>query len=141
MTIRTMTIEDYEGVYELWMTIKGFAIRSIDDSRLGVERFLRRNADTSVVALEDGRLVGSILCGQALESFSFPTSYFLLFIKRFNVFFIEHKIIGALSYLIQNPGKPIVITGSQKPINQEITDAKRNLRDSIAVAMEKKNKL
>ena len=44
---------------------------------------------------------------------------------------------GALSYLIQNPGKPIVITGSQKPINQEITDAKRNLRDSIAVAMEK----
>lgn len=63
MTIRTMTIEDYEGVYELWMTIKGFAIRSIDDSRLGVERFLRRNPDTSVVALEDGRVVGSILCG------------------------------------------------------------------------------
>ncbi|MCI9682104.1 MAG: asparaginase [Lachnospiraceae bacterium] len=42
---------------------------------------------------------------------------------------------GALSYLIQNPGKPIVLTGSQKPITQEITDAKRNLRDSIAAAM------
>ena len=63
MTIRTMTSEDYDGVYALWMTIKGFAIRSIDDSRSGVERFLRRNPDTSVVAVEDGRVVGSILCG------------------------------------------------------------------------------
>lgn len=63
MTVRTMTIEDYEGVYELWMTIKGFAIRSIDDSKIGVERFLKRNPTTSVVAVEDGKIVGSILCG------------------------------------------------------------------------------
>jgi len=42
---------------------------------------------------------------------------------------------SALSYLIQNPDKPIVLTGSQKPITQEITDAKRNLRDSITAAM------
>lgn len=61
--VRTMTIEDYDGVYALWMTIKGFAIRSIDDSREGVERFLRRNPTTSVVAIEDGKVVGSILCG------------------------------------------------------------------------------
>ncbi len=27
MTVRTMQIEDYEGVHELWMTIKGFGIR------------------------------------------------------------------------------------------------------------------
>lgn len=32
-TIRTMTIEDYDGLYALWMTIKGFGIRSIDDSK------------------------------------------------------------------------------------------------------------
>ena len=37
MTVRTMQIEDYEGVHELWMTIKGFGIRSIDDSKEGVE--------------------------------------------------------------------------------------------------------
>ena len=63
MTIRTMTIDDYDGVYALWMTIKGCAIRSIDDSRVGVERFLKRNPTTSVVAIEDGKVVGSILCG------------------------------------------------------------------------------
>ena len=63
MTVRTMTIDDYTGVHNLWMTIKGFAIRSIDDSREGVERFLKRNPTTSVVAIEDGKIVGSILCG------------------------------------------------------------------------------
>ena len=61
--IRRMTIEDYDGVKALWMSIKGFAIRSLDDSREGVARFLTRNPDTSVVAVEDGKVVGSILCG------------------------------------------------------------------------------
>ena len=62
-TIKPMTIEDYDGVYALWKKIKGFGIRSIDDSREGVERFLKRNPTTSVVAVRDGRIVGSILCG------------------------------------------------------------------------------
>lgn len=62
-TVRTMQIEDYDRVYALWMTIKGFSIRSIDDSREGVARFLRRNPTTSVVAEMDGKVVGAILCG------------------------------------------------------------------------------
>ena len=61
--IRSMTLEDYEGVKKLWLSIKGFAIRSLDDSREGIERFLTRNPGTSVVAEEDGRIVGAILCG------------------------------------------------------------------------------
>ncbi|MCM1252579.1 MAG: GNAT family N-acetyltransferase [Clostridium sp.] len=61
--IRVMTIADYDGVRSLWMTIKGFGIRSVDDSREGVEAFLKRNPTTSVVAIEDGKIVGSILCG------------------------------------------------------------------------------
>ena len=43
MDIRIMTIEDYEKVYGLWRTIRGFGIRSMDDSREGVRRFLHRN--------------------------------------------------------------------------------------------------
>lgn len=61
--IRAMTIEDYNSVYALWMRIKGFAMRSIDDSKEGVERFLLRNPGMSVVAEEDDRIVGAILCG------------------------------------------------------------------------------
>ena len=63
LVIRNMTIEDYDGVYDLWMSIQGFAIRSIDDSREGMERFLLRNPESSVVAVKDGKIVGSILCG------------------------------------------------------------------------------
>nr|WP_296464985.1 GNAT family N-acetyltransferase [uncultured Acetatifactor sp.] len=63
-TIKTMTIEDYQGLYALWKTIRGFGMRSIDDSREGVERFLERNPATSVVAMSgDGEIVGGILCG------------------------------------------------------------------------------
>ena len=61
--IRAMQITDYEQVFKLWKKIKGFAIRSIDDSAEGVERFLARNPGISVVAEEDGRIVGAILCG------------------------------------------------------------------------------
>ncbi len=61
--IRIMEPEDYGEVYQLWKSIKGFAIRSVDDSKEGVERFLKRNPATSVVAVEDGKIIGSILCG------------------------------------------------------------------------------
>lgn len=40
--IRVMTIDDYDEVYSLWQTIHGFGIRSIDDSREGVLRFLKK---------------------------------------------------------------------------------------------------
>ena len=64
MKIRAMTAADYDGVRALWMTIHGFGIRSVDDSREGVERFLERNPGLSVVAEEEnGRIVGAILCG------------------------------------------------------------------------------
>ena len=62
-TLRVMQIEDYENVYKLWMTIDGFGFRSIDDSKAGVARFLKRNPTTSVVAEADGKIVGAILCG------------------------------------------------------------------------------
>ncbi|MBQ9860271.1 MAG: asparaginase [Clostridia bacterium] len=41
---------------------------------------------------------------------------------------------AALSYMIQNADKPIVITGAQKPINMDVTDARSNLLDSFIYA-------
>lgn len=61
--IRTMKIEDYDKVRSLWDSIKGFGIRSVDDSCEGIERFLMRNPTTSIVAEEDEKIIGSILCG------------------------------------------------------------------------------
>lgn len=41
---------------------------------------------------------------------------------------------AALSYMIQNSRKPIVITGAQKPIDEDNTDARTNLLDSFIYA-------
>lgn len=41
---------------------------------------------------------------------------------------------AALSYLIRGTRKPIVLTGAQKPIDQEDTDARKNLLDSFRYA-------
>lgn len=61
--IRSMSIEDYPAVKALWRSIRGFGIRSIDDSEEGVARFLARNPGISVVAERDEEIVGAILCG------------------------------------------------------------------------------
>lgn len=41
---------------------------------------------------------------------------------------------AALSYLIQHPGKPIILTGSQRPMSDPVTDARKNLLDSFRFA-------
>ncbi|MGF7145805.1 L-asparaginase [Anaerotaenia torta] len=41
---------------------------------------------------------------------------------------------AALSYLVQNSPKPIVLTGAQRPIHMEVTDSKTNLFDSFLYA-------
>ncbi len=61
--IRPMTMEDYDEVFEMWQSISGFGIRTIDDSREGIARFMERNPGLSVVALHGGRIIGGILCG------------------------------------------------------------------------------
>ena len=63
IVIVPMTPDDYDDVRALWMTIRGFGIRALDDSREDIERFIARNPTTSVVARDGGRIVGSILCG------------------------------------------------------------------------------
>mgnify|MGYP000843607333 CR=1 FL=1 len=61
--IRTMNIDDYDGVMLLWKNIKGFRIRSVDDDFEHIEKFLKRNEGLSVVAIKDNHIVGSILSG------------------------------------------------------------------------------
>ncbi|MBR2836479.1 MAG: GNAT family N-acetyltransferase [Coriobacteriales bacterium] len=63
VTLRVMSIDDYEEVYAIWEHIHGFALRSIDDSHDYIQRFLLRNPCTSCVALVENKIVGSILCG------------------------------------------------------------------------------
>ena len=62
--IRAMIPEDYDDAYALWLSCTGMGLNDLDDSRDGIEKFLRRNPTTCFVAWEDGKIVGTILCGQ-----------------------------------------------------------------------------
>lgn len=63
MQIRLMTGRDYDAVYALWLRCTGMGLNNVDDSRQGIERYLRRNPTTCFVAEEDGAVCGVILCG------------------------------------------------------------------------------
>lgn len=62
MEYRLMTIEDYEEAYSLWI-LCGNGLNDRDDSREGIEKYLKRNPATSFVAVCENKVVGVILCG------------------------------------------------------------------------------
>lgn len=63
MKIRRMKTEDYDQVYELWIHTPGMGLNDLDDSREGIERYLRRNPRTCFVAEENEKIAGAILAG------------------------------------------------------------------------------
>jgi len=63
MQIQKMTIDDYDNVYNLWLSTPGVGLNNLDDSRDGIEKYLKRNPNTSFVTRENGKLTGVILSG------------------------------------------------------------------------------
>ena len=63
VNIRIMTISDYDGVYHLWINTPGMGLNTADDSREGIEKYLKRNPATSFVAECEGEIVGAIMAG------------------------------------------------------------------------------
>ena len=64
--IRIVTIEDYDSIYELWCSTEQSkrALNPVDDSREGIERYLKRNPATCFLAYtEDNTTAGVILTG------------------------------------------------------------------------------
>lgn len=62
MIIREMTIDDYEEVYQMWLTTSKRALSKADEKDQ-MERYLKRNAGMSQVAVIDGKIVGTVLAG------------------------------------------------------------------------------
>jgi ribosomal protein S18 acetylase RimI-like enzyme len=60
--IRAMQLEDYENVLALWQGMPGIGLSSAD-SKAALAQFLSRNPGLSLVALDDGQVVGTILAG------------------------------------------------------------------------------
>ena len=63
INFRVMTMEDYDGVYDLWLNTPGMGLNTTDDSREGIEKYLRRNPTSSFIARDDEKIVGVIMAG------------------------------------------------------------------------------
>ena len=63
--IKQVTIDDYDQISELWNSTEQSrrALNPVDDSREGLERYLKRNPNTCFAAVQDGRIIGVILTG------------------------------------------------------------------------------
>ena len=65
MEYRTVTINDYDAIFELWNSTEQSrrALNPVDDTREGIDRYLKRNPDTCFAAVTDDKIVGVILTG------------------------------------------------------------------------------
>ena len=65
MEYRTVTINDYDAIFELWNSTEQSrrALNPVDDTREGIDRYLKRNPDTCFAAVTDDIIVGVILTG------------------------------------------------------------------------------
>ena len=61
--IRLITIEDYDEIYALWNATEQSrrALNPVDDSREGIDRYLKRNPNTCFAAVSDEKIIGVIL--------------------------------------------------------------------------------
>ncbi|MBS7528488.1 GNAT family N-acetyltransferase [Fusibacter paucivorans] len=58
-----MKITDYDAVLDLWMRTQGMGLRSLDDSKEGIEKFLNRNPRTNFIYTDDQHIVGVMMSG------------------------------------------------------------------------------
>jgi len=63
MIVEKLKIDEYEEVYLLWSEANGITLRLVDDSRDGIDRFLKRNPNNSYICRLEGKIIGCILCG------------------------------------------------------------------------------
>ncbi len=63
--LRKLTIEDYDQVYELWCSdeFSKRALNPVDDTREGIDKYLKRNPNTCFKMTEDDKVIGVILAG------------------------------------------------------------------------------
>ncbi len=63
MIIEKMKIGDYDEIHQIWSNTNGMTLRAIDDSKEGIERFLKRNPNNNFICRINGNIIGGILCG------------------------------------------------------------------------------
>jgi ribosomal protein S18 acetylase RimI-like enzyme len=63
ITYRQYEMIDYDAVYALWKASPGVGLSSADE-REAIQQFALRNPGLCFIAEEDGRIIGTLFCGQ-----------------------------------------------------------------------------
>ena len=65
IVLRPVAPEDYDAIFELWNSTEQSrrALNPVDDSREGIEKYLKRNPHTCFAAIGEGKIIGVILSG------------------------------------------------------------------------------
>lgn len=107
------------------------------------------SADALLEAIPFAAAICEVECTQAfsLDSTNVRPGHWLILAEiikenydNYDGFVIAHGTdtlaytAAGLSYLIENSCKPIVLTGAQKPMGEDVTDAKQNLIDALTYA-------
>ena len=56
-----MNINDYDNVLGLWKSCTGMGLNNLDDSREGIDKFLKRNPNTCFVCEKDNEIIGKVI--------------------------------------------------------------------------------
>lgn len=62
ISIRIMTLDDYEPAYQVWSSAEGICLGE-EDGRDGIALYLQRNPASCFVALDGEEIIGVVLCG------------------------------------------------------------------------------
>ncbi|PNR94754.1 GNAT family N-acetyltransferase [Petrotoga sp. 9PWA.NaAc.5.4] len=60
---RQATINDYDQMYNLWKNIEGMGL-SDSDTKENIEKFLNKNQGLNYICEKEGKIIGTILCGE-----------------------------------------------------------------------------
>ena len=63
MKIVKMKIKNYKDVYSLWISTPGMGLNTVDDSKKGISKYIKKNPNTCFIAKEDNKVIGVILSG------------------------------------------------------------------------------
>ena len=113
--IYPMKPEEYDGIYQLWRSCSGMGLNDLDDSREGMEAFLKRNPTTCFSAWEDGKIVGSILCGHdGRRGYLYHTAVLLDFRGRgIGTELVQAALKGLEEAEIHKAAPPVVFSRNQ----------------------------
>lgn len=63
LEIRAMTLADYDQAMHFWQQNPELGVSPAFDSRARIGAYLQRNPGLSTVAVLDGKVIGTVLCG------------------------------------------------------------------------------